>query len=107
MARVTAEDCLKKISNRFVLSNIAAKRTKQLLSGSPTQLTDVDNKPSVIALREIADSLVRPATEEEIAELEASQEEELESAVSESTPIFSDDNEDSSDSSKEAEQASA
>ena len=75
MARVTVEDCLEKVSNRFVLSILAAKRTKQLLSGAKPKIDDVENKMAVTALREIANGDVREATPEEaekIAEVQAS-----------------------------------
>ncbi len=58
MARITIEDCLNNVPNRFVLVIIAAKRAKQLLRGS-RPLTDLrDNKAIVAALREIADNKV-------------------------------------------------
>lgn len=58
MARITVEDCLKKVDNRFALVHVAAKRTKQIMKGSRPLLTNVDNKPAVLALREIAAGLV-------------------------------------------------
>lgn len=53
MARITVEDCLKKVDNRFTLVLLAAERTRQLLKGS-TPLVESDNKDGVISLREIA-----------------------------------------------------
>ena len=53
MARITVEDCLQKVENRFALVLLAAERTKQLLKGS-TPLVESDNKDGVISLREIA-----------------------------------------------------
>jgi DNA-directed RNA polymerase subunit omega len=53
MARVTVEDCLAKVPNRFELSLAAARRAKQLLKGA-RPLVEADNKELVIALREIA-----------------------------------------------------
>ena len=53
MARITVEDCLQKVENRFALVLLAAKRTKQLLKGS-SPLVESDNKDGVISLREIA-----------------------------------------------------
>lgn len=53
MARITVEDCLEKVDNRFALVMLAAKRTKQLFKGS-APLAKADNKEGVIALREIA-----------------------------------------------------
>lgn len=62
MARVTVEDCLERIPNRFELVLGAAKRAKQLLKGA-RPLVETDNKEVVTALREIAAAkvdLVRP-----------------------------------------------
>jgi DNA-directed RNA polymerase subunit omega len=53
MARITVEDCLEKVENRFSLVLLAADRTKQLLKGS-APLIKTDNKYGVTALREIA-----------------------------------------------------
>jgi DNA-directed RNA polymerase subunit omega len=53
MARVTVEDCLKQVPNRFELVLAAARRAKQLLKGAPP-LIESDNKELVTALREIA-----------------------------------------------------
>ena len=55
MARVTVEDCLQNVKNRFELVMLAAKRARQLMRGSaePTVLWEND-KPTVVALREIA-----------------------------------------------------
>lgn len=58
MARVTVEDCLKVIPNRFILALIAAKRTRQLLSGHKSTINKTDNKPAVISLREIEEGKV-------------------------------------------------
>jgi DNA-directed RNA polymerase subunit omega len=53
MARITVEDCLENVPNRFELVLAAARRAKQLLKGAPP-LVDTDNKEVVTALREIA-----------------------------------------------------
>ncbi|MBN2693668.1 DNA-directed RNA polymerase subunit omega [bacterium] len=58
MARVTIEDCLSKINNRFALVILAAKRTRMLLKGADPKI-ESDNKLPVIALREIAAGYVR------------------------------------------------
>ena len=71
MARVTVEDCLKMIPNRFVLANIAAKRTRQLADGASPTIGGFNNKLAVLALREIEAGDVRVATEEEVAQAEA------------------------------------
>jgi DNA-directed RNA polymerase subunit omega len=54
MARVTVEDCLEKVDNRFALVLLATRRTKQLLKGSQPLIDRTENKPIVTALREIA-----------------------------------------------------
>ena len=53
MARITVEDCLENVPNRFELVLAAARRAKQLLKGAPP-LVETDNKEVVTALREIA-----------------------------------------------------
>ena len=57
MARVTIEDCLEKVSNRFELSVAAMKRAKNIYNGAKS-LSDEKNKPGVLALREIAEEKV-------------------------------------------------
>lgn len=57
MARITVEDCMDKVENRFELVHLAAKRAKQLIKGSKP-LVKSSNKEIVTALREIADDLV-------------------------------------------------
>lgn len=61
MARVTVEDCLRQVDNHFVLTVVAAKRAKQLYSGGGATIdtTSRKEKPTVIALREIAQGKVR------------------------------------------------
>ena len=54
MARVTVEDCLDSIDNRFALAILAAKRARQLHKGTPALVDAPGNKESVVALREIA-----------------------------------------------------
>ena len=59
MARITVEDCLDKVENRFQLVMISSKRARQLQTGGKDPLLPVDNdKTTVIALREIADDLI-------------------------------------------------
>ncbi len=58
MARVTVEDCLVEIPNRFALVILAAKRTRMLLRGADPKI-DSNNKFPVLALREIASGFVR------------------------------------------------
>ncbi len=54
MARITVEDCLKKVSNRFVIVQMANARIKQLVKGSKPLVNTPENKIVVVALREIA-----------------------------------------------------
>jgi DNA-directed RNA polymerase subunit omega len=54
MARVTVEDCLDKVDNRFALVLLVSKRAKQLLKGSNPTVTAKNNKYIVNALREVA-----------------------------------------------------
>lgn len=54
MARITVEDCLQQIPNRFSLVLVASERTKQILRGSSPLVETDDNKEAVTALREIA-----------------------------------------------------
>lgn len=59
MARITVEDCLEHVENRFSLVLIAAERTKQLLRGDPPRVDSTQhNKEAVVALREIAEGLI-------------------------------------------------
>lgn len=86
MARVTVEDCLENVANRFELVMVASKRARQMATGGKDPLVDEEgDKPTVIALREIAGGLVSPDiltredemdAEEELAEvmMEASSE---------------------------------
>lgn len=58
MARVTVEDCIVQIPNRFDLVVTAAQRAKQIASGSPLTQDRDNDKDSVVALREIADETI-------------------------------------------------
>ena len=59
MARITVEDCLDNVDNRFELVMVSSKRARQLQIEGKDPMVSVDNdKPTVIALREIADGLV-------------------------------------------------
>ncbi len=54
MARITVEDCLKRIPNHFQLTLAATYRARQLSAGSTPQVDGDKDKPTVVALREIA-----------------------------------------------------
>ena len=58
MARVTVEDCLENVDNRFQLVQVATKRARQLAGGSDPMVEWENDKPTVVALREIAEGLV-------------------------------------------------
>ncbi|MEQ3639379.1 MULTISPECIES: DNA-directed RNA polymerase subunit omega [unclassified Alteromonas] len=68
MARVTVEDAVDKIGNRFDLVLVAARRARQIATGGRDPMVDVQNdKPTVTALREIEQGLVTAATLEQDA----------------------------------------
>ncbi len=58
MARITVEDCLEHIDNRFDLVLLAARRARQIAQGADPLVPAENDKPSVIALREIAENLI-------------------------------------------------
>jgi len=58
MARVTVEDCVLKVPNRFELVLLAGQRAREITSGAPLSVDRDDDKNPVVALREIADSTV-------------------------------------------------
>lgn len=61
MARVTVEDCLDNVENRFELVMVAAKRARQMSTGGKDPLVEEESdKPTVVALREIAEGLITP-----------------------------------------------
>jgi DNA-directed RNA polymerase subunit omega len=68
MARVTVEDCLEKVPNRFALVHLAARRAKQILKGSRAMVPD-DNKEAVLALREVAAGFVEFTANDSISQL--------------------------------------
>lgn len=67
MARITVEDCLERVENRFALVILASKRAKELKRGAPLMVRHRDNREVVMALREIAGGMVggREPTPEE------------------------------------------
>ena len=68
MARITVEDCLEHIENRFDLVLLAARRARQIARGADPLVPPENDKPTVLALREIAENLV---TSESMDEMEA------------------------------------
>jgi DNA-directed RNA polymerase subunit omega len=61
MARVTVEDCLDKVDNRFQLVLLATKRARQLANGVMPLVPWENDKPTIVALREIAEGLIGPS----------------------------------------------
>ena len=104
MARITVEDCLENVDNRFELVMVSSKRSRQIQTGGKDPLVSVDNdKPTVLALREIAEGLIDasiliakpPSIEleelaeeasEEVQEVAAETGETVEAAASEEAP---------------------
>lgn len=71
MARITIEDCLNKVPNRFQLVHMAAKRVRQIREGSEYLVNSPKNEDIVVALREIAAGRVKIKEVKEEAEAEA------------------------------------
>jgi len=67
MARVTVEDCLENVENRFQLVLVATKRARQLNAGAEPTVPRSNDKPTVVALREIAGGFVTSAILDEVA----------------------------------------
>ena len=61
MARITVEDCIEKVDNRFELVLLATKRARQIARGATPRLEGENDKPTVIALREIAADKIGPS----------------------------------------------
>ncbi|MEW5910873.1 MAG: DNA-directed RNA polymerase subunit omega [Thermodesulfobacteriota bacterium] len=70
MARITVEDCLKRVKNRFMLVHMAAKRVRQIREGSEYLVSSPKNEDIVVALREIAAGKVFLKEEEKEKEKE-------------------------------------
>jgi len=60
MARITVEDCVERVPNMFQLVLIAAKRARQLANGAEPMVDWENDKPTIVALREIAEGLIGP-----------------------------------------------
>ena len=89
MARVTVEDCLSNVDNRFQLVLVATKRARQISLGAEPFVEEEKDKPTVIALREIAEGLVtRDILNDEVEEeiLEFIEEGEVTSEAAEGEP---------------------
>jgi DNA-directed RNA polymerase subunit omega len=77
MARVTVEDCLDNVDNRFQLVLVATKRARQLANGVTPFLEWENDKPTIVALREIAEGLIGPSILEEQVRPEIELDEEM------------------------------
>ena len=66
MARITVEDCLEHIENRFDLVLLAARRARQIAQGADPLVPPENDKPTVIALREIAENLISTESMDEM-----------------------------------------
>ena len=68
MARITVEDCLTKVPNRFILVNMVAKRVRQIREGSEYLVSSPKNEDVVVSLREVAAGKVFLKPENELEE---------------------------------------
>jgi len=66
MARITVEDCLEHVDNRFDLVLLAARRARQIAQGADPLVAPENDKPTVLALREIAENLISKAGMDEM-----------------------------------------
>ena len=73
MARITVEDCLDHMDNRFDLVLLATKRARQLSEGVEPLLSVDNDKPTVVALREIAEGLISRDNVEPVEQVEESE----------------------------------
>jgi DNA-directed RNA polymerase subunit omega len=77
MARITVEDCLEHVDNRFDLVLLATKRARQLAAGVDPLVPWENDKPTVVALREIADGLITEQVIEEQEQVSETTEDDL------------------------------
>lgn len=63
MARITIDDCLKRIPNRFLLANMVSRRVRQIREGSEYLVSSPKNEDIVISLREVAAGRIKLVTE--------------------------------------------
>jgi DNA-directed RNA polymerase subunit omega len=79
MARLTVEDCLENVVNRYDLVLLASKRARQIAMGADPLVPAENDKPTVIALREIAENLINNGNIDKINRFETEEEEFTES----------------------------
>jgi len=87
MARVTVEDCLEHVDNRFELVLLATKRARQLVNGVEPLLPWENDKPTVVALREIAEGLITNQVMEDTEVTQESIDDELAAALAEEVQL--------------------
>jgi DNA-directed RNA polymerase subunit omega len=87
MARLTVEDCLDHVDNRFELVLIAAKRARQLAMGADPLVPLDNDKPTVLALREIAKNLVTDEVLEDAVVQQDDIEALIEGDIQQATPL--------------------
>jgi DNA-directed RNA polymerase subunit omega len=92
MARVTVEDCLENVSSRFELVLLASKRARQLVAGKEPMVEWENDKPTVVALREIGEGKISNEILEKMAEDErlAREAAEAEAAAAEAAEMAED-----------------
>ena len=87
MARVTVEDCLEHVDNRFELVLLATKRARQLVNGVDPLIPWENDKPTVVALREIAEGLITNQIMEDTEVTQESIDDELAAALAEEVQL--------------------
>lgn len=68
MARITVEDCVEQVNNRFKLVLMATKRARQISRGAPPLVEEEKDKPTVLALREIAGGMIDESILDDVPE---------------------------------------
>ncbi len=68
MARITVEDCVEQVNNRFKLVLMATKRARQISRGATPLVEEEKDKPTVLALREIANGLIDESILDDVPE---------------------------------------
>lgn len=81
MARITVEDCVERIGNRFQLVLIATKRARQIAKGAASLVPEQNDKPTVIALREIEEGKVDASVLDDTSDEESTEEQEVAGAI--------------------------
>ena len=88
MARITVEDCLKRVPNRFLIVNMAAKRVRQIREGSEYLVSSPKNEDIVVALRELAAGKVKLKMTEALPEMQPAPAPDVDKAQDEAPPAI-------------------